>query len=816
MKIILGTKKVEKPSDQPQMIMKKVSRVDKGDYLPIVSPSSELAITDGITYEKKPMLPMTVEKSLAVLSEKAVSKKKNNLLNIKLKLKSEEHKTYRVVAVPSTKNDKAHLLIESFANTNMEIKDMIGELKITEDGLYLPPQQKFFFETIITNKDFEQYITTNKENAEYVTQQAGFCWYNSPIIEKEDCIFGDILNKDILAYEYKFKKCPVFGLTNDSRLQEKPLRDFLELGKLLKKGEKVIIQFGFRAAEDDWYKQGEKAYNELPKRLKRGKTEPQKLGYNGFDCCLRILCIGESKKRSDIIFRGFNMALKQLNGENELEEVRIKDNKMKNFMKGFISRKMKIPFNFNKRFIMTHKEIIHFVRLPQRNLQIEYELKVKEREQHTIPKEIRSGGILMGHSEEKNNKIPISIPLNNKDHLSTTYAFIGSPRNGKDMSSARFIIEAAKKGHGAVITDVIDEQGRGMSDLIKQNLPKNKVVDIDFTDINNPIYFGLDDIIDLIGKQGNDIIANDLVKILELDDKYDSKQLARLVAKVNRCNVYDMFCFLKSNKFAKDVLKRLEKEDKLLALQLKNDYFDKNITANIKGAVLTRLDEILGFKLTKNMFAQKPEIKLDLEKLINQNKVIICRMRKMGGLGELGTRLMMNLLTLKVAWIKKIKRTDNVTFMVFNEFHQYQNKAWDEMISDYMMEMPKYRLGFVLIFHTPRKIGSFLWDSIQSASVNYFLFKNTNIDVYRQMQEQLRPFDLDVCMKTEKYESIFMPFVEGKMLSPLFVKMLPVDNFDTTYRTDYDKRYGTDIDEVEDYIYQREIGMYAKEEKTDT
>ncbi|PTR86730.1 hypothetical protein, partial [Bacillus anthracis] len=417
---------------------------------------------------------------------------------------------------------------------------------------------KFFFETVITNKDFKQYITFNKENSEYAIQQTGFCWHNSPIVKQEECIYENIDIKKAAGYEYRLRHTPALSLTIDGRLQERPLRDFLELGKLLKKNEKVIVQFGFMPCEESWFKNGQKSLDDLSKRIKK-EAKGDKLAYNGFECSLRLICIGETKQRSEIIYRGFNMSIKQLDKENELIGEKIKDKKIGKWINQYVKqRKIISPIRFNKRFILTHKEISHFIKLPQRNLQVEYEVKVREREQLTIPKEIRGKGIMMGHSEEKNNKVPISIPVKNKDHLATTYAFVGSPRNGKDMSSARFIIEAAKNGHGAIITDVIDEQGRGMSDLVKQNLPDDKVVDIDFTDINNPIYFGLDDVIELIGKQGNDIIANDLVKILELDDKYDSKQLARLIAKVNKCNIYDMYCFLKSDSFAKQVFERLE------------------------------------------------------------------------------------------------------------------------------------------------------------------------------------------------------------------------------------------------------------------
>src|SRR5690606_20385119 len=141
-------------------------------------------------------------------------------------------------------------------------------------------------------------------------------------------------------------------------------------------------------------------------------------------------------------------------------------------------------------------------------------------------------------------------------------------------------------------------------------------------------------------------------------DKFDSKQLCRLVAKANNCNLYDMYCFLSSDVFANRVYKELIKSNELLALELEHKYFDKNMSSSgknqAKKAVLTRLDDFMSIDKIKYMFAQKPNNKFDILKLMSENKVVIIRMLKTGGLGEMACRTIMHLLAIKVFWLKKV------------------------------------------------------------------------------------------------------------------------------------------------------------------
>ncbi|QJT70468.1 hypothetical protein [Microcystis phage MaeS] len=794
MKITFDVRPFQKPLEHPQRITKKVS----GDNfsIPLVKADRKPIIT---------IKPVTITR---------IPKKTTK--SFKFGLASPKNKSFMITPVPSTKNDKVHLLIESFGNSYREISHQINQFDFKNPQL--PEQDKFFFETVIQRDSFNHYITTNESNEEFVKQQTEFCWFRSPIVDVEKDIYDSIDESKSVGFDFSLKYTSGLSLKMDSRLQERPLRDLLELSKLLKPEEKIIVQFGFQSAENDWYKDAESSSKELPKRIKVGQNSKDKIGFNGFECCLRLIVQGESKLRSEVISRGFITALKQVNGDNELVEKKIKDNKFRKWLNQKVrTRKIPTHFMFKKRFILTYKEMLHFIKLPQRTLQTEYEIEVNEKGVTNVHNNFLSKkGLWLGDVSVKGKNEEFRLPTNDLDQLCGTYGFIGEPRSGKDMSCSRFIIELAKNGHGAIVPDAIDESGRGMADIIKQNLSKEKIVDVDLADFMNPIHFGLGDIVEAIGIHGVDVIANDVVGILELDQNYSSKQLARLVAKACNCNLYEMFNFLKSKKYAKMILERVrESGNELLSLQLQKEYFEVNIPANIKGAVINRLDELMSMGITKNLFAAPKNPAFDLQRFIEENKVVLIRMKKDGGLGEQGTKVMINLILLKVNWLKKIKKTDNVTFLVFNEFHQYATNTFNEMLSSLILESPKYRLGINLIFHTPLKIDKKLWECIQSGAKGLFLFKNGNLGIFRDLMERIKPLDMDACLKIAKHESLFLSNIDGS--EPFFIKMKPTDKFDKDYISNKQtKKYGTNVEVVNNYVYTTEKWMYEPEEEKET
>lgn len=235
-------------------------------------------------------------------------------------------------------------------------------------------------------------------------------------------------------------------------------------------------------------------------------------------------------------------------------------------------------------------------------------------------------------------------------------------------------------------------------------------------------------------------------------------------------------------------------------------------TFNLKPTVINRLDELLSLSITKNLFAAPKNPEFDLQTFIEQNKVVLIRMKKDGGLGEQGTKVMINLVLLKINWLKKIKKTDNVTFLVFNEFHQYATETFNETLSSLILESPKYRLGINLIFHTPNKIDKKLWECIQSASKGMFLFKNGNLGIFKELAEKLKPLDVESCLKIEKHECLFLSNIDKS--EPFFIKMKPTDKFDPNYHSQKQTRkFGIPVKVVNDHVYKTEKWMYEKDNK---
>ncbi|TCJ00968.1 hypothetical protein [Cytobacillus praedii] len=729
--------------------------------------------------------------------------------------------TYQISPTVSTKNDKVNILLDNISDSYQELYQMSNQFRFTEEGIRLPSQTKLFFETKITNKEYKNYVTFPTSDEEDMMQNLNFTWHKASKIKKKDKIFE--LNDKCVGFELKLKYTSGLSLSVDQRIKEKPIRELLEQSKMLKEGEEIFIQFGIQPAEQDWWKEGERRVKSLTKRIKQTDASTSKLTCPAFDSSLRIIIKGESIKRAEMLSRGTIMAFKQLNGNNELIEKQIKYKKLKKWFSKYVdSRKIKTHlFRFDKRMLLTRKEIKHFIKLPERSLQIDFELGVNEREELKVDKLLtKKNGILIGHTEDKGRKVEIRVPTDNLDMFMQTSVALGSPRMGKDTHFINYLIESVKKLNvGAFIPDVIDEKGnsRGMCDSIRDSLSEDKVIDLDLGDYFNPVYFGLEDVAGLIGANGMNVIADNFVKVLGLEDTTDSQELCSLIARVCKCNIYDMYCCLRSKQFAKSLYEIVKEEDELLALEFFHEFLNVKRDKAVN-TVKTRLKMILGNPHFKHMIAQEPNKNIDFERWIKDRKVVLLRMRKMD-IGEIGVKILMYLISMKIFWIKKIIQTDDPTFIVYNEPHQYMSEGLQELNEAMMTESPKYRLGIFYLLHNPSQLPNKLWSIMTSSSINFYLFKNTNFKVYNDLKEQLKPIEIETAMKTEKYESIFLPFIDGKSLDPLFVKMLPppkkrMQLYNNEHLTiEHSKLYGRRVEEIRERIMEIEIGMYS-EEKT--
>jgi hypothetical protein len=853
---------------------KKVSLMTKTDIVPYNPPVREVVVFNQTTKQLVPYKEEVKEeievtekerKFAKVTNEKSEATEKKS----RFKIIPQEHQSIKITPNATVKNDKVDLFIDSFANGHKELYQQINQFKFTENGIKVPEQDKVFFETFIAKDKYSNYVTTNKRNTEYTKQQIMFTW-SCKLDETQDSSdkWTTETTSDIsTGIEFRFKFTSGLSL-KQSKDDEKPLREFMELSRMLQDKERIFIQFGFQPSEPSWYKDAQQEIKSLPKRKHTTSDSGMKLGLNGFDCALRAIIVSPDKDRRNQISRGLILAIKQFNGDQELEEKIIKERNFKKwFEEKYLARKIEVSLFFKKRMIMSWKEMSNFIKLPVRKLQTDFAVNAVERVEPDIPKILQTkNGVPIGVTEFRGKKYPVTLPFINIDivnegnvrdilldlgftekelgtkppsslmkmmnkHMEKllddfmkAYVITGSPRMGKDTAIINLIVESALRGVGAFVPDVIDEKGndRGMCDSIRDSLPPDKIVDLNIGDFFNPIYFGLEDVAELIGENGINVISDNFVKVLKLENTSNAQELCSLVAKACRCNIYKMYCFLKSKKFARKVYKEILEKDELLAMEIKFEYLDNPNAGQDQGAkaLKTRLKTILGNPHFKNMLAQDHNPEIDFVKWIKEHKVVLLRMKKMD-IGEIGIQIMMYLLSMKIFWIKKIIETDDCTFMVFNEPKQFLHDGLASLFEDMLTESPKYRLGLIFAFHHPDMLGSReLWNVMQSASLNWFLYKNTNSKMYTSIEENLKPIDIEMAMKTEQYESIFLPFVGGKQLTPFFVRMLDaparrreIKKYDNSNLTiEHAKIFGKPVKEVREMILQIELAMYKEKD----
>ncbi|MEK4824607.1 hypothetical protein NSS71_08610 [Niallia sp. FSL W8-0951] len=739
-------------------------------------------------------------------------------LKFNLKIKRTPLVTYKMKPTPSTTNEKVFLLLDYLSDTFQELAYMGSQFKFSEEGITLPTQNKLFFETKITNSEYTNYVTFPKSIEEETLQTMNFTWHKASKIKVENPI--PERSNTTVAFDIRLKHTSALALSMDKRLKEKPIRELIEQSQSIKKGEEVFIQFGIQPAEFDWWKEAKRRKEGLSKRVAVTESSNTKLGAPAFDCCLRVIVKGESIRRSEMISRGIILALKQLNGDNELIECKIKNGKLAKWYKKYlVSRKIETYLlNFNKRMLLTRKEIKNFIKLPERNIQKDFNLGIDERQELSVNKMLtKKDGILIGHTEDKGKQVEIRLPSDNLDALCNTNILTGSPRMGKDTAAINMIVEFANTiNAGAIVPDVIDEKGngRGMCDSLLESLPSDRIIDINLGDYNNPVYFGLEDVANLIGINGMNVIADNFTKVLGLEDTTTSQEICSLIAKVCKCNLYDMYCCLKSKQFANSMYEIVKEEDELLALEYYHDFLNAKNDKAI-ATVKTRLKMILGNPHFKHMIAQEPNKNMDIEKWIRERKIVLLRMKKVD-IGDICVQILMYLLTMKVFWIKKIIQTDDPTLIVFNEPHQFMSDGFQELAESMMAECPKYRLCINWLFHNPNQLPDKLWNIMRSSSCNNFIFKNTNWKIYNDLKEQLLPIEVETAMKTNRYESIFMPFINGMQLDPFFVKMLPPPikrgiRYSNCHLTEeHTKIYGTPVEKVRKRIMEIELAMYSE------
>lgn len=434
-----------------------------------------------------------------------------------------------------------------------------------------------------------------------------------------------------------------------------------------------------------------------------------------------------------------------------------------------------------------------------------------------------SNGILVGHSEIQGKQIPIAIPTSNADETFRSYGLVGAPRMGKDTLAKNMVAEAClRHGIATFVIDAIMEDGeRGFADGIRDTLPPEKVIDLDLSDAEYPIPLDLTEVVRKLGANGTNRFAQELIDFFgDVETMGQSRAILREFAKASGGSIFDIKRLLEDEEFRVIRASELRQAGNVRTAEFLSKYnteWGEDAKGNPKvirdgqkaldgkaGAILNRLDELLGDDVLFRIFAQPPSPDIDFAQWIRDGKVVILRVpnRK---LGVLATKTLVHWITLKVFMTKLLMApNEGRAFIVFNEPHQYLTTGLKALMQRIILEGPKWRLAGIFAFHHFDLLKYGLDDDLISGGINWFLFANDNRKVFERLEAQLKPtFDVELALMTEAYHAIFIGRFGGRRQNAILVRTLEppskrLPQYDNSFLTRRHSRlYGRHWTEVE-------------------
>lgn len=697
-----------------------------------------------IPYKAQPLMNVPDK---AKVKSKFEARINNKIVPLKLvKKQTPPYSTFQIIPHSNVKNDKVEQFSDILSDSFMELFERLRSGRLSDP-------ERVFFETAITKDSFQTFITTNNEIYDTIKQQVQVIWKNVTLQEKRNDV--KFKTNNCLAYDYKLKYPFFMSIRTDKTMQQIPLEEILEISRFMKGMDKVFIQFGIQSAEEQWYKDAEKDREEFQRKPSKRWTKKEfskstelKPTYYGFDFTLRVIVQSHDERRKRRIARGLNLALKQLNQDNELKESLIKPYRTGKFLKKVTNRQISVPLIFGKRQILTPPEIMHFMKLPQRSLQEEYPLiETVTGKETDIPDIIKKGGIPLGEVTFKGKKQPIYMPTNNRDELCLPRVAIGGMGTGKTKGfGANWIVDTVKNGFGAL---AIDPAKGEIGDEVAAALPTDKLVRIKLG--NTPIALDWCEV--KHSSRTKNRLANTIIGFFNTATDEAGAQTSRYiraaVMAMQTGKLSEIIQIFEDADYRKEIIEVMQEGIHRMTL-IDYSKMSEGKKAQILSPILNRLDTILGDQyLSECMESDKS---IDMVELMSQRKAFVIDVPK-SELGPEAVDLIVNLLSTKIDLAMTLRKEENQFpfFVVFDEPHQFLKsaKTWKSAA----VESRKWRVGYVWMFHSWEQIPRDLSEIIKSAGPHYHLYSCSK-KTFSDLAEEIAPFTAEDGLRLKKYHAI--------------------------------------------------------------
>ena len=450
---------------------------------------------------------------------------------------------------------------------------------------------------------------------------------------------------------------------------------------------------------------------------------------------------------------------------------------------------------------MSYDEVgANFIALPGKSLIEEHKLEAIQHNETTIPEELQHGNVRYGSNVYRGHTTIVTTSTN-EDANCMPVVVMAKMGGGKSTFFENNGVDAIKNGEGLIVIDFI--KNCELSENIIRNIPKEKVVVIDFSDYSCKEGFSFNEI-NMIRDMDNPMsryecagLQNALITqfIDSLGDEEFSASMGRYLDAACSAvlihedkSINDIVKCLENYKTRFEYMQKLEEfkemmpeeykeliEDDLTALEELNEY--KEIKVNNKktgeveisgtstskiGGILSRISQLKKNPALKFMYARKPKSNINLAELMQDGKAVFFKLPQDKFSSITSKNVMVSYLFSKIemAGIVRAKVYNGKKLTTVNVICDEIHQSKDSFNNIYRIstELRKFRTKLILSTHGFHKIAP-IKDTLIEAGSSIIMLRGSSTKNFEIMEDEFKKFgftkeDLVSLSHTDKYKAL--------------------------------------------------------------
>lgn len=429
------------------------------------------------------------------------------------------------------------------------------------------------------------------------------------------------------------------------------------------------------------------------------------------------------------------------------------------------------------------EECQNFIQLPGRDLLTQYNIKKIDTLETKVPEELQGGVMCLGNVTYKSNSVA-SYLSNDSEYRFLTLCIVAPTRAGKSTLIGNLSKNAIDNGECTINFDWCGNCE--LSDEISAAIPKEKILNIDGSKVDTLQGLGYNEIVPGINTvfevyrcaKAKTSQLMTLINTLADDEELKARmerylESASIIVFIQNGAIKDVFKLLQDHNVRKVFIDNIPKdqlenvEEYILALEELNDW-SKATKDNPAKIIGTKTSFIQGILNRVNKLKSNTYMELMLKKDCANNINLVEEMQKPQLINIRMPEIMFSTEqekdTYATYWLTKIWSSLQVrkwnipdtknrikVNLLFDEL--YQVSSCQYLLKTKLSQIAKFSAKCVISCHYLGQIGT-IRNELKASNASYMLISGCDKDNFKELKEELSPYELEDLLNLKRYESL--------------------------------------------------------------